>query len=216
MQHVRRFWKVGLAAVVVIVVAAGAAIYVLDRPTVPAAAPTLEIDHTALLPPEAPFPEYGSYLVASNCAARLENEIGYTDMCWGVLRQADSDPNKDYYAINVSGTFGGQTIRWFKLEARPLDTTMLAGTDGLPMGNSAGCHPLPLSEPQQPGVAAGERLCGRVEAGPTDVEGGWRVTWSCEPCVLMDHADRAIDLEMSVYVADGTLPNWIILASFGS
>lgn len=216
----RNLWRVGVLAVVIALGAIGA-VYLLDRPVIPAIGAAVEVDRTALRAEDMePLPANaaGGLLVSWECSQRLQKASLYADLCWGVVRQADLDPEKDHYALHVGGTFGGQNVRWIALEARPLGTTMLAGTDGLPLGSSAGCHPLPLSLSNIPqsGVVYADQLCGRVSGGPGDVEGSWRVSWACEPCLMLESADREIDLEFSVIVPDGTIPNWSILADLGT
>lgn len=203
-------------AVALIAVAVATWVLYLDKPVIPAALASLPVDQTTVLPP-APNETLppGSFLVASNCPDRIQRGAAWVDLCWGVLRTNDEDPTRDYYALNVGGSFGGPGVRWFVIDLEPIGTAVLDPLDGDAI-DGGGCHPLPLGLPLPPGAIAGEQLCGRVVSGPGADAGSWRASWACEPCNPFELPDRAMGLQYGITVPEGAVPAWGIYADLGS
>jgi hypothetical protein len=207
-----------VVAGLVVVVLGALAVVLFSRPEIPAAAPRVVVDRTALASPdpnESLDPSATSWIVQTDCADRVDRARGYVDLCWVVTRQQDVIADRDHYSIAISGTFGGESVRWLVVEARPDALAPNGETEGLPEGTATGCRPVPLGEPLPPGTVAGEELCGRIAGGPGATAGSWRVTWMCEPCLPFDDEDRAFSLRSEIFVPEGTLPNWEILADLG-
>src|SRR5262245_37162760 len=212
-----RLVRAGLAIVIAAEVAF-AAVVVFDRPSGPAASgTTARIARTSLLPPkptEPCKPTATTWVVGSECLARVVRASAYADLCWLATRHRDEDPVRDYYTLELRGTFGGSSVRWIVVEVRLIDGTPYPGTDGRPTGAGSGCVTVPAGVLAMPGTAP-DKLCGRIEGGPGANEGGWRMAWACDPCVFLDDADRAIGMRTDVTVAEDELPNWDLYAALG-
>src|SRR5262245_61179276 len=103
-----RLVRAGLAIVIAAAVAF-AAVVLFDRPSVPAAFATdAPIARTSLLPPdpnEPVEPTATTWLVGSECLARVVRASAYADLCWLATRHRDEDPVRDYYTLELRGTF---------------------------------------------------------------------------------------------------------------
>lgn len=152
------------------------------------------------------------------CLARIERTNGYLDACWAAYRYpADSDPDKDYYLLNVYATFGpgaGGSPRWAILAADlagvPADSVLTSWPDGDFDGT---CRSTPVSlDLVDPGTEV--TMCGHIDAVPTGTWGR-SVTWTCEGCLVPDDRDRTLSLYVAVGVAAGTIPTWDIFADVG-
>ncbi len=203
----RRGWLVaGIAAAAVVLAVVVAVRWV---PAVPAGAASVAVARTALA---------ASTPAGSECLPRIERDAGYLDVCWHAERErADEDPTKDYYRLNVFGTFGAGSSgspRWARL---------VADLDGEPADNvlqawPAGTYDGPCTEqPVDVGpISRGETgaICGHLEATEP---AAWAsaITWTCRGCLIPDDADRAIDLYVMVGMPEGTIPTWDIYADVG-
>ena len=211
-----------LAVVAVAIVAVAALRWAPDVPMDAAASPLAE---TVMIGPVAPDVTEGTDIAevprspsGDECLRRIERSTGYMDVCWSAHRHAaDSDPDKDYYLLVVSSTFGpgaDGSPRWAVLKAdldgSPADNVLSAWPDGAFDGS---CEPMTVSLPfVDPGTE--EVLCGHVESSDVD---GWAraVTWTCQGCLLPDDRDRALSLYVAVGVPAGTVPVWTIFAEVG-
>ena len=63
---------------------------------------------------------------------------------------------------------------------------------------------------------AAEDVCGRTE-GETD-HATWThsVTWTCEQCLVLDDATRAVTLYNFVGMPEGAVPSWDLFADAGT
>jgi hypothetical protein len=207
----------------------GSAVMVLAllrwSPEVPTSAADDVVAATVMTGPIAPDVDEGDDIVdvprspmGSECLPRINRPAGYLDVCWSAHRHpADSDPDKDYYLLNVYGTFGpgaDGSPRWAVLKAdlvgSPADDVMTAWPSGEFDGD---CRPQPVPlafvDPETEAV-----LCGHLASGEGDT---WArdVTWTCRGCLLPDSADRALSLYVEVGVTAGTVPVWEIFADVG-
>ena len=152
------------------------------------------------------------------CVPRVERAAGYMDVCWSAHRHpADSDPDKDYYVLEVVGTFGAGRDgppRWAVLKAdlvgSPADNVLSAWPDGEIDGE---CEQMPVSLPLvDPGTEA--VLCGHIDSGDFGTWGR-HVTWTCRGCLLPDDRDRALSLYVEVGVPANSVPVWELFADVG-
>lgn len=153
-----------------------------------------------------------------DCLPRIDRSSGSMDVCWSAHRYAaDSDPDKDYYLLVVSSTFGPGA------DGSPRWAAVRADLDGSPAGNvfsawpegefDGPCEPTPVTlSLVDPGTE--EVLCGHIESAEV---GTWAhaVTWTCEGCLLPDDRERALSLYVAVGVPAGAVPVWQISADVG-
>jgi hypothetical protein len=212
----------GLAVVAVAVLAVGALRW---SPEVPGEAAQDLLAETVMTGAVAQDVEEGTDIAAvprspagGECLTRIDRASGYMDVCWRAYRHpADSDPDKDYYLLVVSSTFGSGSEgspRWAMLKAdlvgSPADHVLSAWPDG-EFDGSCEPTPVPLSF-VDPGTV--EVLCGHIAPTETDT---WAraVTWTCRGCLLPDDHDRALSLYVAVGVTAGTVPVWRIFGDVG-
>jgi len=210
---------IGIVAIVVAVVV------LRWSPAVPADAASSPLTRTALSGPIAPDADEGTDIsliprspAGHECLPRIERSHGYIDACWDAYRHpADSDPEKDYYLLEVFATFGpgsGGSPRWAVLRAdldgAPADNVLTTWPDGEFDGT---CQSVPVTlELVNPGTEA--TLCGHIAPAETSAWGR-SVSWTCTGCLLHDGRDRALNLYIAVGVPAGTVPSWDIFADVG-
>jgi hypothetical protein len=154
----------------------------------------------------------------SECLDAIERPAGPMWLCWQAYRDPhDADPLQDYYRLRVFGTFGGDGgtgVRWASVRADLAGSPSQGVFEAWPSGVYEGtCQEVDVSLGTQP--LPPETLCGKTTgSASTD---GWtqRVTWTCEGCLLPDHADRGFTLHEFVAVPAGTIPTWEIFADLG-
>ena len=194
-------------------------------PEVPANAAVNPVDETVLRGAIAPDIAEGTDIAdvprspaGGACIPRIERVAGFMDVCWSAHRYpADSDPDKDYYLLEVVGTIGaggGTSPRWAVLKAdlvgSPADNVLTSWPEGEIDGD---CEPVPVSlSLVDPGTEA--VLCGHLVASDA---GGWarEVAWTCQGCLIPDDRDRALSLYVEVGVTAGSVPVWQIYADVG-
>lgn len=215
-----------VAGISVVGVALAAIVALRWSPEVPDGAASVALARTELTGSIAPDAADGQdpaeiprSPAGGECLPRIQDDAGYLDACWQAHRSpADSDPTKDYYLLNVYGTFGpgpGGSPRWAvlraELEGSPADGVF----EGWPVREIGGtCESVAVTLPL---VEAGteEMLCDPVTGSAVE-PWGYRVTWTCRGCLLPDDRDRALNLHVMVGVDAGSVPAWRIFADVGS
>jgi hypothetical protein len=157
--------------------------------------------------------------MGSACLEPIVRPAGPLSLCWEAHREPrDADPTKDYYRLGVSGTFGGETgtgVRWAVLRARLVGEPAGRVFEGWPRGVVEGSC-------QQVEVTFGSSaepvyhtVCGGTSGTTDEAEWIHTVSWVCTGCLVADHADREIALELSVGMPEGVVPTFEIFADLG-
>lgn len=195
-------------------------------PTVPADAASIVLATTAMVGEVTPDPTEGTDLeslsrgpMGSACLDPIVRPAGPLLLCWDAHRVvAETDPAKDYYRLGVSGTFGGETgtgVRWAVVRASLVGEPADRVFEGWPTGVVEGSC-------QQVEVAFGistdpvfHTVCGGTSGTTDDTDWSHTVSWVCTGCLVADHADREIALEVFVGMPEGVVPTFEIFADLG-
>jgi hypothetical protein len=133
-------------------------------------------------------------------------------LCYGVARLAESLPDRDLYLLNVTTGIGGDAAGWAAVRVEPQmsASSFTAWPGGVIDGPCAVSSVPPFGDVSH---------CGRAEGIPV-TGGGWQVNWQCsrECADAMNGAGvgAPANLVYVVSVAEGTAPDWRILAAHGS
>jgi hypothetical protein len=222
-QRGRTFAALAIVAVVGVI-----GVWVAGRwtPAVPADAASVVLARTTLVGEVTPDPSEGTDPEAlsrgpsgSDCLDPIERPAGPLSLCWEAYREPmDADPSKDHYRLRVFGTFGGESgtgVRWAIARARLVGEPSDQVFQGWPVGVVDGsCDQVEVvfglsTEPVL------ETLCGRTTGTTDDADWSHTATWVCVGCLVADHADRAIALEIFVAMPEGVVPTWEIFADLG-
>lgn len=221
----RTGWMAAVVAIIAVIPVSGVAFARNWTPTVPPEAPTTLVARTSLEGKMVPDPAEGVEIdslgpspFGGACLDTIERPVGAMSLCWEVVRNMhDADPEQDYYLLRVHGTFGGDVgtgVRWAAVRARFIGESPQQVIDAWPKDVYDGpCQTVDVSF--LGGRALQETLCGRTTGTTNKTDRSQLVTWTCVGCLVPDHADRAIALEQSVGVREGTIPGWEIFADIG-
>jgi hypothetical protein len=154
----------------------------------------------------------GRSVVAGSACLQADVPAGRPRICYSVVRLAETLSDRDLYLLSVDG--GGDPVdafRWGVVQVEP----QMAAVEFTPWPDGVidgPCGVLPNP------VFSAQAHCGRSE-GHGIAGGGWRMEWACsDTCTddLRAGKGPASPLMYVVSVAEGTAPDWRILARFGS
>ena len=222
-QRGRTFAALAIVAVVGVI-----GVWVAGRwtPAVPADAASVVLARTTLVGEVTPDPAEGTDPASvprepfgSECLDPIVRPAGPLSLCWNAYRVgAEADPTKDYYRLGVSGTFGGETgtgVRWAVVRVRVVGEPAGRVFEGWPRGVVEGsCRQVEVAF----GLATEpvfHTVCGGTTGTTDDVAWSHTVSWVCTGCLVADHADREIALEVFVGMPEGVVPTFEIFADLG-